>query len=137
MDEQQKHPVQKIVDAMGAAARQTRTQYHLTLGKMISQLKEVDPQTHIYLTKPHSYRGYYSDLAFENTGEPNTVGKFLKDLEENILDKELIGYKGGEFLMGKDTPLWISEYSDASNLAIMGLRVDDGDIILNTKQIED
>ena len=82
-----------------------------------------------------SYRGYYSDLAFEPDGEEITVGEFLK-VCENALDTTYEGYKGGDFLMGSNTPLWISSYGEVSSIAIMDIGVTGEKLILVVKQID-
>lgn len=57
---------------------------------------------------PHSYRGYYTDLAFEPR-ENTTVGEMLGCAKE-ALGKTYSGYKGGDFKMGEYTDVWLSEY---------------------------
>ena len=37
---------------------------------------------------------------------------------------EFEGYKGGEYIMGANTPLWISEYGEASGTRIMAVNAD-------------
>ena len=58
---------------------------------------------------PHSYRGYYEELAFEPT-DNTTVGEML-DCAKESLNKTYTGYKGGEYTM--------DEYTDC-NLAWYG-----------------
>ena len=45
----------------------------LTLGHLIDELEEMLPDATVPdLRHPHSYRGYYDDLAFElGTGDPS------------------------------------------------------------------
>jgi hypothetical protein len=57
---------------------------------------------------PHSYRGYYSDLAF-SAGHKRTAGAWLRELE-SCLGSTFTGYKGGDFTMREDTPLWAAFY---------------------------
>jgi hypothetical protein len=132
--------LQKMMDAMGSMARDTRSRYHVTLGKMIETLEGFphdavvklsdDPDAH-----PRgaiSYRGYYSDLAFEPSSEFTTVAEFLGECKQ-ALDSTFEGYKGGDFRMGADTPLWISEYGVSSGRAIVGARMIDGRAVLEIK----
>ena len=58
--------------------------------------------------RPHSYRGYYDQLAFEPS-ENVTVGEMLKCAKDS-LGKTFTGYKGGEYEMGEYTDVWLSEY---------------------------
>ena len=100
---------QKVMDMVGDAMRETRKQYHVTLGEMISLLGQADPDAKIGLTDPHSYRGYYADLALEPTLELISVKQLIAQLNL-VLDKTLEGYKGGDFLMSADTPVWVAHY---------------------------
>ena len=102
---------QKLLDTITAATRDTRKNYHVTLGELIEKLRQADPEALIGLHNPHSYRGYYTDLALEPTKAPIKVWQLLNQLTD-VLDTELTGYKGGEFLMTYDTPLWVAHYGD-------------------------
>ena len=59
---------------------------------------------------PHSYRGYYEDLAFE-PAENVTVGEMLKCAKE-ALGQTFSGYKGGDYTMKKYTTVWLANYGD-------------------------
>jgi len=136
--------LQKIIDALGEGHRQARTAYHLTLGDtidLLSQFEETMIVRFDYIgeegenspNNPHSYRGYYSDLALE-PGPDRTVKQVVYDLKLS-LNKEFTGYKGGEFLMEKNTPLWVAHYGDCGR-AIMGLEIRNDQVIIITKEIE-
>jgi hypothetical protein len=99
--------IQALLDTIRTAMRDTRKDYHVSLGELIRLLDQADPETLIYYTNPHSYRGYYHDLAIEPTDLPIKVFQLNNQLKQ-ILDKELYGYKGGEYLMSADTPVWIA-----------------------------
>ena len=108
--------LQKMVDTWSKLSRETRSQYHVTLGKLLDVLEAQPaekrfalamPQADSHLVHPHSYRGYYSDLAFEFDLGTSTVGEMLPVVRD-CLDREFMGYKGGEYFMDRDTPLWIS-----------------------------
>ena len=133
--------VQKLFDAMSDACRQTRSQYHLTLGNMIEILRDqpkdrlVRVSGTLYPCKARSYRGYYSDLAFEITSDRITCEEFLKECD-SALGKTFEGFKGGDFIMGKDTPLWISEYGVSSGIAVVGSGIIDNELVLMTKKVD-
>jgi len=135
--------LQKLVDTMNAAASQERANYHMTLGGLIEALSKEDPSAWVIYdtvdeaspSAPESYRGYYCDLSFPPSSTPITVGLLLNEAEEAI-GKEFTGYKGGEFEMHADTPLWASAYGSASGLAIMGLKAVGNSVVLLTKQID-
>lgn len=102
--------IQALMNTISETARDTRKDYHLCLGDFLSQLRDADPEATIPLANPHSYRGYYSDLALEPTpGAPIKVWQLINQLSD-VIDTELTGYKGGEFLMSADTPLWVAHY---------------------------
>lgn len=136
--------MQKILDTFGEGMRDVRSRYHLTLGSAIRQFKLLPPKYVVVIEHTNyspgdemSYRGYYSDLAFEpmNDGDPKSVEDFLAQLE-HALNREYTGYKGGEFRMGDKTPLWISEYGTTSGIAIMSIHTEDGVVKLVTKEVD-
>lgn len=97
----------------------------MTLGELINSLKSF-PKDYLVFIKPYdlipiefdSYRGYYDQLAlnYEVSGVC-TVEKLLK-LAKQSVKKTFIGYKGGEFIMTKNTPVWISNYGNTSNMLL-------------------
>ena len=132
--------IQKLVDAMGAAGRMARKDYHLTLGGAIEALESASPDVAVVFdytaagpSFPHSYRGYYSDLSFSNS-DGVTAERFLADCRRS-LNETFEGYKGGDFVMGADTPLWNASYG-CTGRAITGLVKVAGKIILTTKEID-
>lgn len=165
---------------MSRVARDERSKYQLTLGELTEQLQQLvdagngdellaarDPEGDIHwLGNLMSYRGYYSDLAFEpvgcsvlgfqrlvetavqedvyefpdgvetrlaknpddpvahsveSKGDPRLASKVWRVLERCKLanGEQFYGYKGGEYLMGPDTPLWLAKYGEAFTLALM------------------
>lgn len=82
----------------------------MNLGDFIKFL-ESQPQEMVVkngLGSPHSYRANYCDLAFEEVGE-TTIGAMLK-MARSCVDKEFVGYKGGEFRMHEYTAIHIANY---------------------------
>ena len=100
-----------------------------SLNDLIDRLEELPQDMPILLGDADSYRGYYSDLAFAPLydTEPRTVKEALK---EALLahGKTFTGYKGGEFTMEGDTPVWYSHYGDCGP-AIIGI-TDEGEILI-------
>lgn len=83
----------------------------MTLGELIEALERVQDKTQVVklgFGEPHSYRGYYDQLAFEPK-EGVTVGEMLKDAKAS-LGKTFSGYKGGDFQMDESTEVWIAHY---------------------------
>jgi hypothetical protein len=80
----------------------------MTLLEMIEALKSLPPNFMVPLENPHSYRGYYDELAFE-VGEPRPVQDVIADAE-NVYGKTFTGYKGGEYEYGDYTPVHVASY---------------------------
>lgn len=121
--------MQTIIDKIMSDARAERSQTQFTLRRLITLLVFI-PETNLIekLTKPHSYRGYYSDLAFERVeGETMTAGALLSMCKE-CMDKTFEGYKGGDFVMDEKTPIWISQYG-STGVKIIDLDVSDSSCI--------
>ncbi len=102
--------LQALFDGMAEAWRQERAATQMTISKLLERLNELDDETLIEgLSDPHSYRGYYSDLALE-PGPEKVAVRELKESVSEVLGTELCGYKGCDFLMAKDTPVWVANY---------------------------
>lgn len=100
--------IQAIIDALSAQMKQERSHSQMTIGKLLDRLSELPDSTLIDgVDEPHSYRGYYSDLALERCKGKVTVAE-LTEMLRGVLGKELTGYKGGEYLMTHDTPVWMA-----------------------------
>lgn len=132
--------IQKIVNALAEQSAMERQQYHITLGELIDKLSAADKdktvrnQEGAYISAAcDSYRGYYSDLAFEWGGK-STVGELLKSAED-ALGKTFEGYKGGEYTMSENTPLWVAEYGCCGE-AVLGASEADDAFVLVTKDID-
>ena len=133
--------IQRLFDAVSDSNRRVRSGYHLTLGDFIKKLKAVKNKNKTIKTDMYdgigecmSYRGYYADLSFEPTDKICTVEEVLPKAEA-ALGNTYEGYKGGDFTMGEDTPLWIAHYSDTGR-AVIGFVETDDSVLLVTKEIE-
>ena len=80
----------------------------MSLGSIISRLRREDQQRVVPLgfKNPHSYRGYYEDLAFE-PAENVAVAEMLK-AAESAVGQTFEGYKGGTFKMNEHTRCWLA-----------------------------
>lgn len=139
--------LQKLLNMISDATRAERRAYHLKLGDLVEALASaiaagngkmaVTTSGGGFVTNPHSYRGYYEDLALEPSSSITTIEELHAELCQRVLNKELEGYKGGDFRMGTDTPIWISPYGCSYNDAVVGYEVaGDGGIVLITKNVE-
>jgi hypothetical protein len=81
-----------------------------------------------------SYRGYYDHLAIgyaepEPPWEDPKVGSVLAMLRE-ANGKTYEGYKGGDFRMDLDTPVWVANWSHSPGTTIIGVTGDYDTVIL-------
>lgn len=120
--------VQLMVDELSAKWKKERAETQMTLGKMIDALAAIPPETVIEgFGHPDSYRGYYSDLAFDKIDRKMTAGEAL-EMAKNCMGEIFEGYKGGDYMMGRNTPIWLAEYGSCG-MKIMGIN-DDGSLEL-------
>jgi hypothetical protein len=115
--------LQHLIDGMiGQWQRERAASEQMTLGELIAALEAMPADLVIAgLTKPHSYRGYYCDLAFEPC-EKTTAGELL-ELCRGAMGRVFTGYKGGDYTMGENTPVWVANYGDCG-LRLMSLGSD-------------
>ena len=109
----------------------------LTLGELTNQMESLDSELIVkvdfngqFPDALDSYRGYYDQLAI-CCGRPKSVAAFL-DILRRADGQEFTGYKGGEFTMHSSTPMWVSEYGECSDRAVMGVTVLDGFAVITT-----
>lgn len=113
--------LQALVDGMSAQWQRERAETQMTLGKLIEALEAMAPADMVAnLNAAHSYRGYYSDLAFEPGEGMREAGALLEECRA-AMGKVFTGYKGGDFVMGKRTPVWVAEYGSTGD-KLMALR---------------
>ena len=80
----------------------------MTLGDLIATLEKADPDkiVPVGFSNPHSYRGIYTDVAFEPT--PNvTIGSMLA-AARSAVGATFEGWKGGDFTMNEYTDCWLA-----------------------------
>ena len=110
----------------------------LTLGELILKLETVNDKTlplFFDVGKYHpidvdSWRGSYCELAinYDDGDDVVSVDKFLSMLRSTI-GRTFEGYKGGDFLMGKITPVWVANYGRAK-----GFRPKADTAVVNVKE---
>lgn len=103
----------------------------MTLGVFIAALERYKPDSYIEFDwgglcpgSMRSYRGYYDHLAIDpTTGEY----RYVKDLLEHakaVLGTTMNGYKGGDYVMDEDTPLWVARWGDTSGTRVVAVIYD-------------
>jgi hypothetical protein len=115
----------------------------MNLGQLIDALERKDATKEVVFDfahfRPcgvHSWRGDYSHLAIGYTsdyrrGENITVGQLLDTLRDAD-GKEFTGWKGGEFIMDRDTPVWVAENGETGNTGIADVEDTGIYVVLNT-----
>lgn len=100
------------------------TERYLNLGGLISRLEREDPNRVLPLgfANPHSYRGYYSELAFEPVPRIR-IGDMLA-AARTALGATFEGYKGGDYTMTEHTSCWIARYGEDSDNQLGPLLLD-------------
>lgn len=84
----------------------------LTLGQIIGGLSAMPSGALVSgYSGLGSYRGYYEMLAWEGAPEPVSIGAMLNEARRAV-GGTFEGYKGGEYTMGGDTPVWIANYGE-------------------------
>lgn len=80
----------------------------MTLGALIQFLEKLDPKMVVPegFHRPHSYRGYYDELAFEP--KPYVTVKEMLKAAKSAVSETYRGYKGGDFTMTPSTTVWVA-----------------------------
>jgi hypothetical protein len=84
----------------------------MTVGEILGRLKRMNPDSPSRWTfgPPHSYRGYYDQVAVTVHAYESSVGDAVAEITK-CLDT-FTGYKGGEFTMDLSTPVWVASAGD-------------------------
>ena len=80
----------------------------MMLGDLIDALRKEEPNRvlPIGFSHPHSYRGFYDQLAFEPCRD--VLLKNVLAEAEGALNKVYQGWKGGDYRMGQHTDVWLA-----------------------------
>jgi hypothetical protein len=117
-----------------AREERMRNSDQLTLGELIERITKIKEKykeekdepivkydfEYLFPTELMSWRGSYAELAlnFETTGKYMSVSAFLKMLQDAV-GATFEGYKGGDFVMNENTPIWVANYGNSGNTAII------------------
>jgi hypothetical protein len=99
----------------------------MKLNDLIDALTEVDPKTEIVFddgavpTAFDSWRGIYAELALGYEHQGRCLAGDLCKAAEKAVGKTFEGYKGGEFVMSAETPVWRDNYGEYTCTGIMKL----------------
>ena len=105
---------------------------NMKLGQMIAMLGTCKPDSTVSYdfggfvpTGIDSYRGYYNHLSVgyvEYSQDKEVTVTHLLEWCREVNGKTLTGYKGGDFKMDDNTPLWAANYGESHGTAIVGIR---------------
>lgn len=112
----------------------------LNLGEVLKALWKMPPNAKLRVMAVGiegvgSYRGYYDHLAIEPGGKPGTVAEAVTELQ-GAIGKTFQGYKGGDYTMTQDTPVWVSHYGEASGHRVVDVVLSgtSGDVSVLTEE---
>lgn len=128
---------------------------HLTIGETIAALKAVTYNDNADVRfdfgyfvpyRAESYRGFYNQLALcygpsnpQKEWEKRTIlatpAAVLADLE-GAIGKTYEGYKGGDFVMRSDTPLWVANRGESNETGVIGVRSLNYTVIIETRFVD-
>jgi hypothetical protein len=110
----------------------------LTLGQFIFLLERANPEAEVQYdfcgytpSTFDSYRGFYEQLALGVSTGTVRVRHILSRANE-CLGKTFQGYKGGDYTMADTTPLWVANYRECHDTAIVGVIDCDWRVIIET-----
>lgn len=116
----------------------------ITLGALIALLEERDPEETVVFdfgglvpTHVSSYRGFFDHLAlaYEERSKDMLVAELLTELK-GAIGHVFGGWKGGEFEMTEDTPIWAANRGEAHYCAIVGLADCQWQTVIKTEYTE-
>jgi len=124
----------------------------MSLGEVIDALRKAEPGADVQFdfcyTAPslavHSYRGWYNHLAigWEAPDGPKHNGSYWPRASDLLAKLEAAngaefeGYKGGDYTMTSETPVWVANRRDTGNTAIDRIECDGSTVIIHTKRVE-
>lgn len=130
-----------MADALSAARLPLHKGWRL--GAIIDALSAAKPDAAVEydfggfnVTGIDSYRGYYEDLAlsFGNEGALNAGAllAMLRGADGKMFD----GYKGGEYRMNRDTPVWVANWGCSHGVAVVGVEDQGWRVLVRTALID-
>jgi hypothetical protein len=89
-----------------------------TLGEAVKWLEALPGEQVVELgfTHPHSYRGYYGDVAFEPCGR--TTAGAMTTVARSALGAAYFGWKGGTYIMTLQTHCWLAIWGETVRVPV-------------------
>lgn len=147
--------LQTFLDGAVKSARQARLKNsdQITLGELIEKIEPIvknqkrivekySSEAYVCFDFPSvvptgigSWRGSYDELSLDfdmqKDAETMPVTKFF-NLLKGAMGNSFTGYKGGEYTMDKNTPIWVDNYGHANNTAVIDVVDNEYSVILIT-----
>lgn len=82
----------------------------------------------------HSFRGYYEQLALGYSEGTTSAGAFSAACD-GAIGTTFEGYKGGNYRMWFDTPVWVSNYGRAEMRGVVGVEELEGEVVIKTGMV--
>jgi hypothetical protein len=102
-----------------------KTCAQLNLSELIYYLEEEPDKSLIVpvgFHKPHSYRGNYSEVAFEP--KENVTVQSMLDAAKEALGSTYLGWKGGDYTMCRDSLCFLDYEGQGARAAISNVLLD-------------
>jgi hypothetical protein len=113
----------------------------ITLGELTDALSAVDPEMPVRFDRTNgarpgefaSWRGDYAQLTLCNFDDVcETAGDLLRaalNADHGVFG----GYKGGDFVMGRHTPVWADQWGECPGRGITDTTIRKGTLVLITE----
>lgn len=127
--------VDRNIKAMRAAEFANSDQ--LSLGQIIDECKVIEGKGYECIdgrpasvgfdfecarpTRFDSWRGIYAELAINFDFKSDMPLPDFIMMAEAAVGKTFHGYKGGDYIMTRDTPVWVANYGNSGNTAVVGV----------------
>lgn len=115
----------------------------ISLGSLIDKLAKCDPEREVMFdwcgmgpTTFDSYRGYYDHLAVGYEDNHCIRAGELLELAKAACGETYTGWKGGDYRMDRDTPVWVANPGHCYGTAIVDVDSDGWRVTLVTKQCD-
>lgn len=114
-----------------------------TLGQLRDSLIKAPPTFLLYFSDGRGvgyfdrWRGIYSEIAICPI-EPSQTHTVQTQMELAIqsIGRTFTGYKGGDYTMTRETPVWVSPHGQADSYMVVGFEVLEDCVIIQIKERE-
>lgn len=113
------------------------SEYIETLRALPQDIEAAYRGIYVPVGKLTSWRGAYAELTIPYADDgPHTIAQLLKDAEAAV-GRMFTGYKGGEYIMTANTPVWADDYGSCHYNVPTGFSIHEGAAQLHTTNIRE